>query len=260
MDEVKEFFEAVAKDCFDLVDQQIDSVKVTVSKEVRGDIATNIDVAVEELIVSEIKKRFPEDDILAEEGYADTAITDGRLWVIDPICGTVNLSRGINAFCANIALVENKDIIAACVVDFAKNDVIWSVGDGVFVNEDRLENIEENEGKVLDVDLGCVFKVSDEEQQEYSRILAGLLQQEGWMLDSFGTSLTAAYVATGKFDANVRYHYGPWDVCSAVFLTRQMGGSAVDFEGNEWTIFSKRLVLSRGLSMKDKIIETIKAA
>ena len=63
-------------------------------KYIVGDYATEIDIAVEEVIIAEIQKRFPGDAILAEETHSDVTITDGRIWIIDTICGTANLGRG----------------------------------------------------------------------------------------------------------------------------------------------------------------------
>lgn len=106
------FFHSIAQRVIGLVQSRGKEMTVATSKGV-GDYATKVDIDVENLIVSELRKLFPDDQILAEEGYSGTAITDGRMWLIDPICGTSNLGKGINNFCTNIALVNTNQVIAA---------------------------------------------------------------------------------------------------------------------------------------------------
>lgn len=253
MIEETQFFHDIAKRCLDFVAGQVDTVTVTMSKKVTGDIATNIDIETEKLIVDEINNRFLGDAILAEEGFSDTAIENGRMWVIDPICGTTNISRGVRTFCSNIALLVDKKIVAALVVDYDREEYVWSVGDGVYVGEQQLKNPELNQHKVIDVDTGCIFK-SPDKQDEYTRILTNILHRSDWMTQSFGTSLTAMYVATGRFDGNMRYLFGPWDVCASVFLVREMGGYAVNFRGDDWTVFDKRLILARDEETRNRLL------
>jgi myo-inositol-1(or 4)-monophosphatase len=57
------------------------------------DLVTVADRAVEALLIDGLRRAFPEDGILGEEG-GDHLGTSGRVWVIDPIDGTFNFVRG----------------------------------------------------------------------------------------------------------------------------------------------------------------------
>src|SRR5260221_11291128 len=135
-----------------------------------GDFATQVDIDVENLIVNEIKKRFPKDQILAEENNTNTVIPKGRIWIIDPICGTNNLARGIKNFCTNVALADNYHIIASCVIDHSQNDYFWSVGEGkVYVNDTLFQQIEERFDVVIDVDFGSVASIDKAQKERHNR-------------------------------------------------------------------------------------------
>ena len=54
------------------------------------DTLTNIDLAIEETLIAEIKESFPTDNIISEEFNPEGKVL-GRTWVIDPIDGTSNL-------------------------------------------------------------------------------------------------------------------------------------------------------------------------
>ena len=153
-DEVN-FFQEIAPMIRQLVQSFDGKASISVQK-TSADYATEVDIAVENLIVGEVGTRFPGDQILAEEGHNDTVIPDGRIWIIDPICGTGNIGRGLTSFCTNIALADNHTLIASCVVDHSQNDYFWSVGDStVYVNDSKLVFKEKTEGLgvVVDVDM-----------------------------------------------------------------------------------------------------------
>src|SRR6185295_10846043 len=68
------------------------------------DVVTEVAHLSEELILEAIRATFPKDGILAEEsGLASGA--SGRVWVVDPLDGTINYANGIPIFCVSIGLV-----------------------------------------------------------------------------------------------------------------------------------------------------------
>ena len=76
------------------------------------DVVTEADHLSEALIVDAIKRRHPGDAILAEETGEHRAVAGeaptsgrGRVWIVDPLDGTVNYANGIPVFCVSIALV-----------------------------------------------------------------------------------------------------------------------------------------------------------
>lgn len=69
------------------------------------DLVTEADKAVEEFLTSHLRKEFPDDGILGEEGER-TVGKSGRTWVIDPIDGTFNFVRGGDQWTVAIGLIE----------------------------------------------------------------------------------------------------------------------------------------------------------
>lgn len=63
------------------------------SVDVKGrfdDLVTNIDKEVQDYLIEAIQARYPEDSFLAEESDEHVALSQGSVWVIDPIDGTTN--------------------------------------------------------------------------------------------------------------------------------------------------------------------------
>lgn len=67
------------------------------------DLVTEMDNASERFIFDQIRRTFPHDDILAEEG-SNRATRSPRRWIVDPLDGTTNYAHGIPFFCVSLAL------------------------------------------------------------------------------------------------------------------------------------------------------------
>lgn len=67
---------------------------------------TNADIAIDNFIVDELRKKFPNDNIISEESYRgrDEHIIAGRTWLIDPIDGTASYILGHDDFVIMIGL------------------------------------------------------------------------------------------------------------------------------------------------------------
>ena len=98
------------------------------------DIVTEVDHLSEELIIAAIRARHPADGILAEEtGAQPTSSGDlaasgrGRIWIIDPIDGTINYANGIPVFCVSIALAIDAGGVGV-VLDPTRDDLFAANG------------------------------------------------------------------------------------------------------------------------------------
>ena len=70
------------------------------------DLVTEADQASEALIAERLLAAFPDDSLLAEEGYRQRrALTPTRLWIVDPLDGTTNFAHGHPVFAVSIALM-----------------------------------------------------------------------------------------------------------------------------------------------------------
>src|SRR5262245_61714840 len=88
------------------------------------DVVTEVDHLSEDLILDGIRATFPGDAILAEEsgGHAAAAGHDptsgrGRVWVVDPLDGTINYANGIPFFSISVALVEDGRPVVGVIHD-----------------------------------------------------------------------------------------------------------------------------------------------
>ncbi|MEI2325531.1 inositol monophosphatase family protein, partial [Pseudomonas aeruginosa] len=78
------------------------------TKSDRNDLVTNIDKETDQFLIGKIRTTFPDHHILGEEGFGeDIRDTEGILWIVDPIDGTVNFVHQKVNFMISIGVYEN---------------------------------------------------------------------------------------------------------------------------------------------------------
>jgi myo-inositol-1(or 4)-monophosphatase len=257
--EIAKFFHTVSPEVIALTNRSLATNSVHVQKTHSSDFATQLDVDVETYLAAEIQKRFPEDTILAEEAHKGTVLGAGRTWVIDPICGTNNLGRSISAYCCNIALVEDGELIASCVIDLAQHEYYWSTGGGmIYKGKEAYVPKKPVGGTVVDIDFGCVAELSREEQTAHLMSIGWLEQNTDYVFVSFNTSLSFLYVALHKLDGVMNVAANLWDIAAATFLGMQSGCVVSQKDGSDWNVFANNVVMAVDLNVHRTLVASLK--
>ncbi|MEV7225856.1 inositol monophosphatase family protein [Polymorphospora sp. NPDC051019] len=93
-----------------------------------GDFATAADLEAEQAILDVLRAARPDDTVVGEESGRGGAGTTGRVWLVDPLCGTANYaSRGM-LVAVNVALRAGTRTVAAACADPFADEVFWTDG------------------------------------------------------------------------------------------------------------------------------------
>ncbi len=202
---------------------------VEVERKGRGNYVTDVDVRVEEAVVGLLRREFPDFAVVGEESGTTTGAS-GFSWVVDPIDGTANFSRGIPHFATTAALLgPGGEPVLGCTYDPIRDELfIASVGGGAFVNgrsmrPGSLDTISEG---VLGLDLPYE---EDLVEVSFDMIKALLPVQRVRVLGS--GALGMAYAAAGWFDLHIHLSLKPWDVGAGLVMVREAGAEVVDVRG-----------------------------
>jgi fructose-1,6-bisphosphatase/inositol monophosphatase family enzyme len=82
-----------------------------------------------------------------------------------------------------------------------------------------------------------------------ARFTAELVRGDRWDVRSFGSSLSLAYLATGKVAACVFFGAPPLHVAAGIALAREAGATITDLSGAPWTIGSPTLLAAAGAGL-----------
>lgn len=194
----------------------------------RRDLVSRADVAAEEHLLRSI----PDGDaVLAEESGRREG--GGRLWIIDPLDGTINFLHGIPFWCVSIALMEGGALVDAAIHAPALNLTFTaSLASGARLNGDAVSVSGCDD--IRDAILATGFPyardtVADNNLENVPRVgaVAGGLRRMG------SAALDLAFTAAGRLDGFWEMHLNAWDVAAGTLLVLEAGGRVSDFAGNE---------------------------
>lgn len=106
-----------------------------------NDLVTNMDKKTQDFLVGKILDKFPEDKILAEEnGMNELASLKGRVWIIDPIDGTLNFVLQQKNFCIMLGLFVDGKSELGFIYNVMADELYWGGKSlGIYCNQDKLE-------------------------------------------------------------------------------------------------------------------------
>ncbi|MEI7659676.1 MAG: inositol monophosphatase family protein [Actinomycetes bacterium] len=185
------------------------------------DIATQMDIASEKLIVNAILAARPDDGIIGEEG-ADRTSKSGYTWVIDPVDGTVNYFYGLPAWNISIAVKDAEGAVAG-VVHAPTIDSTWFAtrGGGAFLNGVSIACNEPIELNRALISTGFAYDVRDRVNQlDYINHLLPKIRD----LRRIGSAaVDICCVATGMVDGYVETGLKEWDLAAAQLIATEAG-------------------------------------
>ena len=207
-----------------------------------GEVVTDLDKEINTFILEEIQKTYPDDAILSEEDDPIEKGDDARLWVVDPIDGTQNMTRGVPYFGVSIGMWHNGEPQVGVVFDPIHDELFSAqVGGPVQLNgaDVKVSDMELDEGLLL-----YAHSYSNEKNVAGRKKIADLLDETGSDRRLGSAALMLCYVACGRAEALVITDTKPWDCAAGVLMVREAGGTVTDFEGDAWKLAEPEILAS----------------
>ncbi|MFC0866108.1 inositol monophosphatase family protein [Sphaerimonospora cavernae] len=168
-----------------------------------GDFATAADIAAENAILGAIRAARPGDAVTGEESGRSGSYGAERMWLVDPLCGTLNYAARSMLVAVNAALRTGSEITAAASGDPFAEEVFWTDGDHAYVRRDGVDErlTPSPESRLVDVNLDPPFPNAPSFQA--ARLLAEAGFAERFRPRVVSTTLAVAWVAAGRRAAYV---------------------------------------------------------
>lgn len=194
-----------------------------------GSPITDSDRLINELVISGVKKYFPDHNVLSEEGSSLENKSE-YVWVCDPIDGTIPFSRGIPLCTFSLALVKDGEPILGIVYEpFTKKIFFAEKGKGAHLNNKiiRVSGLKTAERSLVAVEdfYHTHFDLSG---------LFGILEKQNIHVSKFCSYIyEAALVANGTFVGAVFSGQTAHDAAAIKIIVEEAGGKVTDIFGNE---------------------------
>jgi len=209
------------------------------------DFTTQADEETDVFLRQQLRREFPASAFLTEE-TAPPDWSDFRtakdVWVIDPLDGTINFSRGTAHFAISVAWVSRGQTSIGASYDpishdyyFARVDQPVALKNGARLRVSRTRTLREG---VIACDWGWDLR----RRKGVVRAL-DILCMHVRQIKSMGSAVAdLAQLAEGRIDAYLHSDLKPWDVAAASLLITKAGGTITTIAGGRWNIFDSSIL------------------
>lgn len=212
------------------------------------DFATDADLASERLIVREIKRKFPESQIIAEESLAvQPPKSEGLVWIVDPLDGTKNFHFGLPVWGVSLACQkQGQTVLGVIYAPLTRELFVARQGQGSFCNGHRMRVSAIRE---LARSLVLVELPRTGEQRVFSLAALGKILPRETRIRVYGSAaLELAYVARGAAEGYLDFSHTTkiWDVAAGELLIREAGGRVQQVKASLAAPLNVSLLASNG--------------
>ena len=181
---------------------------------------TDADRAVERMMRERIARDRPGEGVLGEEEGDDGGSVR---WIVDPIDGTKNFSRGIPVWASLVALERDGRVVCGVASAPALGHRWWAArGEGAFRDGERIE----------------VSRIASLEEATVSFSRSGLddpklldLARRAWHAQPFSDFWAHLLVAEGAVEISVEHSMSTWDNAALQVIVEEAGGRFSDLRG-----------------------------
>ncbi len=214
----------VIKQAGKIVVDRWNEVKVIRQKSKR-DIATNIDVEVENFIKKKIISRWPEFSFWGEETGRVNSSSSSFQWLVDPIDGTKNYAGMAPFFQIHIAMVFKNKPVLGLIYNPLSNQLFSAVKKGgTRLNGEPVvsyKKVSLNEA-IVDVDFRSLVEKRTREKKWMEKKLIEVIERSYRVRMSGGAFST--YLVTGAIDAYVSFmEPKPQDSAARLIIMQEAG-------------------------------------
>jgi myo-inositol-1(or 4)-monophosphatase len=212
---------------------------IRIDRKSTKDLVTEADMAVEQHIISNIKNKYPDHSILAEESGSHAG--NDYLWIIDPIDGTTSFIHGHPSYSISIALQKNARTTHAAVYAPVTNELFTAeLHKGARLNDAVIHVSDRSQLSDCLFNTGFACLRSNWRYNNLPHLNKVAPRVRGIRM-SGSAALDLAYVACGRSDGAWELNLNIYDVAAGMLLVSEAGGIVSDFHGQPHLIPSEVL-------------------
>jgi len=214
---------------------------------------TATDLLVEQTLERVFRERLPSIQFVGEEG-GQALPADGRVWLVDPLCGTENYAAGLPLYAINVALVENGQVTAAVVADGSTGEVYVAerTRGAVMLHRDQRVRLRVNpSSQLLSLDPSPYPQPNFETNLAIRALASGQ-----WNVRMLSTSLALPYLAAGRLAAAVYASTAvPVHFAAGLLVAEEAGARITDADGAAWDLHSQVYVVAASNTLHYELLQ-----
>lgn len=223
------------------------------SKQNPNDLVTDVDKETESFLNDTIQKRYPEHRIVGEEGHGrDITDTEGVLWIVDPIDGTLNFVHQMENFAISVGIYIDGNPYAGLILDVMKGDLYHAAFEhGAYKNDQLLPDIEESHLASSLISTNTNWVIRDGINVPFIQVV-----RDARSTRSLGSAaLEFVNVARGTSSAALFFRLHPWDFAGGAIILKEVGGLTTTLLGDELRLLDTNSIIAANKTIHGEIIE-----
>jgi myo-inositol-1(or 4)-monophosphatase len=216
------------------------------------DIVTDVDRAAQDLIEGEIRIRYPDHGILAEEDLIFEGTSEYQ-WIVDPLDGTTNYAHRFPVFSVSIAIAHKGETVCGVVYNPISDEMFKAVrGEGASLNAFpiRVSKISRLDRSLLGTGFPYDIRETGDTNLDHFRNFT--LRTQG-IRQCGSAALDLCFVACGRLDGFWELNLKSWDIAAGALVVREAGGITSDFEAVPLGLDGSRVLASNGRIHKEML-------
>ncbi len=224
-----------------------------------ANLVTIYDVAVQDFLLTEIKKNIANASFIAEEKENDASVLENEYcFIIDPIDGTSNFAHEYRHSCISLALFSYGEAVFSAVYDPYQKEMFHAEkGKGAYLNGKKIQVANRDIAHSI-VAFGSSPYYKDSLGELSFRICHALFMKCSDVRRCGAAALDLAYLAAGRNDMFFECVLSPWDIAAGMLLIQEAGGKISDMEGNPLSFVKPSSVIAASPSVYDTLLQTVK--
>ncbi len=202
------------------------------------DSVTKADLLSERIIISGIRKEYPDDGIISEESGTMKGASD-YTWIIDPIDGTMYFADGIPLYVVLIARAYKKEVVLGAVyLPTTKEMFFAQAGKGAYRNGKRIHCSNKKNWQTA---IGCAPAILNDRTIAFYQRFLKQAKGKNFVIDKLGGA-NEPYVALGRRDWCVSVGARLWDYAPGYIILKEAGCVVTDMTGKPWGMDDRELI------------------
>ena len=210
-------------------------------------VVTDADFAADRAVREVLAERVPGHKVYSEEFPDDEEIHGPDVWVIDPLDGTDNYSRGQPQFCVSVAHTRDARPDASAIYDPVRDEMFTALADGPARLNGRLVEVTGRTDPSKSTVAWAQRGISAEDDRRFNAALAEAARTFHRVRLTGSAALETAWVAAGRYDGAMFSSVKWWDHAGAGLLVQRAGGQVTNVMGTRASFASRRCIFSNGL-------------
>lgn len=229
----KKFIIEILNQASKIANKNFGKVTSTIKPKDYNQVLTETDLEIGKFLVNNIKKIYPEHNIIDEE----TGVTNKNslfTWVIDPIDGTSNFAVGVPTYGIMIGLLKNTTPIASGIsLPYFSEILIAQKGKGTILNGKKVQVTKETNLSNALVAYGTDGHKDNPDLTRREAKLLGEIILNVRNIRASNSVFDSVMVAEGKYGGFLSRNSKIWDNVAQHILIEEAGGIYTDFFGKQ---------------------------